>query len=101
MNEHLILLRGVNVSGKNIIKMERLREVLSQNGFENVKTYIQSGNILLESDEKNPDKVAAEIELLIAKHFDLSVSAIAVSKKTLKQVLEENPFLDQNSNLKK
>ncbi len=101
MNEHLILLRGINVSGKNIIKMERLREVLSQNGFENVKTYIQSGNILLESEDKNSEKVAREIENLIETHFELHVSAIAVSKKILKKVLEENPFLNQNSDLKK
>lgn len=50
MKTHIVLLRGVNVSGKNSIKMAVFKTILSDNGFKNVTTYIQSGNIVLSSD---------------------------------------------------
>lgn len=50
MKTYFVLLRGVNVSGKNIIKMAILKDLLIKNDFKNVTTYIQSGNIILETN---------------------------------------------------
>ena len=49
MTTHLALLRGINVSGHNMIKMEALKTTLESIGFENVQTYIQSGNVFVET----------------------------------------------------
>ena len=51
MKIHIILLRGINVSGKNKIQMVALRQLLNELNFQNVQTYIQSGNIVLDSEE--------------------------------------------------
>ena len=51
MKKHIILLRGINVSGKNKIQMAALRQLLNELNFQNVQTYIQSGNIVLDSEE--------------------------------------------------
>ena len=51
MTTHLALLRGINVSGHNIIKMEALKTTLEAIGFQNVQTYIQSGNVFVDTDE--------------------------------------------------
>ena len=50
MKKYIILLRGINVSGKNILSMSDLRQILNDLDFQNVQTYIQSGNIILESE---------------------------------------------------
>ena len=51
MKKHIILLRGINVSGKNKIQMAALRQLFNELNFQNVQTYIQSGNIVLDSEE--------------------------------------------------
>ena len=51
MKTHLALLRGINVSGHNMIKMEVLKTLLEKAGFQNIQTYIQSGNVFVDSDE--------------------------------------------------
>jgi uncharacterized protein (DUF1697 family) len=51
-HQYFLFLRALNVSGKNIIKMADLKSILTQNGFENVMTYIQSGNIIFISSSK-------------------------------------------------
>ena len=57
MTTHLALLRGINVSGHNMIKMEVLKTTLEAVGFKNVQTYIQSGNVFVDTEEENPAKI--------------------------------------------
>jgi len=57
MITHLALLRGINVSGHNMIKMDVLKKVLENIGFLNVKTYIQSGNVFVTTSEESAAKV--------------------------------------------
>ena len=66
MTRFIILLRGINVSGKNKLPMQDLRELLDGLGYLNVQTYIQSGNIILDTDEK---KVEVMTFLLLLKPF--------------------------------
>ncbi len=53
MTTHLALLRGINVSGHSMIKMEALKTTLEAIGFQNVQTYIQSGNVFVDTEEEN------------------------------------------------
>ncbi|RZJ68387.1 MAG: DUF1697 domain-containing protein, partial [Flavobacterium sp.] len=64
MHTYLALLRGVNISGKKIIKMEGLRRLFESAGYENVQTYIQSGNVIFDSEVAHGE-VAGNIEKLI------------------------------------
>ncbi|WP_109831522.1 DUF1697 domain-containing protein [Reichenbachiella versicolor] len=100
MDKYVALLRGVNVSGKNKIKMADLREALSRSIIDNVETYIQSGNIIFEADI--PAKESEElINLVIKKEFGFDVPVLVLSVETLKTVVECNPFLDKVDDEKK
>lgn len=92
MNNYIALLRGVNVSGKNILKMAELREVLEKAGFLNVSTYIQSGNIIFQSNESSK-ALKSKIEELIATQFGLTVPTLILTIEELKKIAENNPFI--------
>jgi uncharacterized protein (DUF1697 family) len=68
MITHLALLRGINVSGHNMIKMEALKSTLEAIGFQKVRTYIQSGNVFVDAEEESASKVGFLIkqEILLA-----------------------------------
>ena len=59
---YIALLKGINVGGHKKVPMAELRELLTKSGFENVQTYIQSGNVLLRSSEKNIQKIEDTIK---------------------------------------
>ena len=73
MYTHLALLRGINVSGHNMIKMEILKNVLENKGFQNVRTYIQSGNVFVDSEEEHGASVGFAIKQEIFKQLGLEV----------------------------
>jgi uncharacterized protein (DUF1697 family) len=85
------LLRGINVGGKNKIKMADLRSMLEAMGFMRVQTYIQSGNVLFESSEEEKT-IQAQMEQKISETFGFSVSVILRSAEELKQIVENCPF---------
>lgn len=85
------LLRGINVGGKNKIKMADLRAMLEAMGFERVQTYIQSGNVLFESADEEKT-VQAQMEQKIAETFGFTISVILRSAEELKQIVENCPF---------
>lgn len=91
MKTYIVLLRGVNVSGKNLIKISELKETLSNAGFSNVSTYIQSGNIILKSAL---EKTAIEetVHKLILEHFNCSVHVFCLTVSDMEQALANNPF---------
>lgn len=102
MTTHLVLLRGINVSGHNMIKMDALKTSLESIGFTDVKTYIQSGNVFVTSEEDNSNKIGFDITLHISKTFGLDVPTIVLSKKDLESCMTNNPFLKKsNVDLKK
>jgi hypothetical protein len=68
--QYLALLRGINVGGKNIIKIVDLKASFEAMGFSNVLTYIQSGNVVFQSDEKDKAVLATRIEKGLSKRFD-------------------------------
>jgi uncharacterized protein (DUF1697 family) len=94
-----VLLRGINVGGKNKVPMAELRSVLEDLGFENVSTYIASGNVFLDS-RLSAAKVAAKIEAALPKAFKLDSSIVRVaviSRAELETVVKQRPkgFGDQ------
>lgn len=95
MTTHLALLRGINVSGHNMIKMEALKVTLEAIGFQNVRTYIQSGNVFLDTDEESASKVGFMIRQEIFKAFGHEVPVVMVNIEDLKACFKNNPFLSE------
>lgn len=100
MNKCIALLRGVNVSGKNKIKMVELKSALSMAGLQNVQTYIQSGNILFESNLSN-DEAAQLISKIIKGKFGYDVPSLVVAQEMMKTVMASNPFIHKVDDEKK
>jgi len=99
--KYIAFLRGINVGGKNKIKMETLREVFSNApGFSNVKTYINSGNVIFETSETDDKKLAAKIETAIEKEFALKIKVMTRTFDEIKDIIENNPFAGQFENEK-
>ena len=101
MQTHLILLRGINVSGHNMIKMEILKTTLENIGFLNVRTYIQSGNVFVDTPEENASKVGFQIQQEIFKSLGLDVPLVVVNKLDLESCFKNNPFLKNTLDIKK
>lgn len=95
MTTHLALLRGINVSGHNMIKMEALKTTLEAIGFQNVQTYIQSGNVFVDTNEENSSKVGFQIKQEIFKAFGHEVPVVVIAKEDLKACFKNNPFLKE------
>lgn len=94
MTTHLALLRGINVSGHNMIKMEALKTILEGIGFKNVQTYIQSGNVFIDSEEENAFAVGFKIKQEIFKALGHEVPVVVIGKADLEACLN-NPFLKE------
>ncbi|OPH57555.1 hypothetical protein BC351_03250 [Paenibacillus ferrarius] len=90
MPRYIALLRGINVSGQKIIKMDKLRDIFESMGFQKVITYIQSGNVIFNSDD-GPDEVRDRIvsELLSQLNFDIPVVIRTVDQ--FKEVVNQTP----------
>jgi uncharacterized protein (DUF1697 family) len=91
MTQYLVLLRGINVGGKNIIKMADLKASFEAMGFSNVVTYIQSGNVLIESAEKDKSLLTTKIETGLSKRFNFLARVAVVSQKELAGIVKSAP----------
>jgi uncharacterized protein (DUF1697 family) len=89
----IVLLRGINIGSRNRIAMPALRELLGGAGFEDVRTYVQSGNIVLRS-ELVPAKLASECERLIAETLGLQIPVVVRTRDELAAVVAGNPLGD-------
>ena len=90
---YLVLLRGINVGGKNPVPMARLREPLEDLGYSNVVTYIASGNVVLTS-ERPPAEIKRQIEEALPKAFRLHSELVAVlvlTRAQLRAVVDQKP----------
>lgn len=95
MHTHLALLRGINVSGHNLMKMDALKKALEHFGFQNVQTYIQSGNVFVDSEEENGPSVGFQIKQEIFKVFGHEVPVIVIGKQDLENCFTNNSFLQE------
>jgi uncharacterized protein (DUF1697 family) len=98
-HSYLALLRGINVGGKNMIKMADLKACLEQAGFKKVRTYIQSGNVLFESAKSDTAQLARSLEQTIEKQFGVPVGVAVFEKKRWQAIVDKAPAAwgsDQN-----
>jgi uncharacterized protein (DUF1697 family) len=94
---YIAILRGINVSGQKKILMEDLRYLMEGQGFQNVRTYIQSGNIIFESTETLSEKIRSKIENTIFNKYGFHVPVIIRTKDEMENVISNNPFLNREN----
>jgi uncharacterized protein (DUF1697 family) len=88
---HILLLRGVNLASRNRLAMASLRDALTNEGFADVRTYLQSGNVLLSAGGK-AEAIANDVKRVIQKQFGLDIAVVARSRAQLAKVVELNPL---------
>ena len=91
MAPRVLLLRGINLGPNKRVPMAELRELLSGAGFEDVRTYVQSGNVVLSSDAA-PDELERRSERLISERFGFDVPVVVRTRDDLAAVVEHNPL---------
>ena len=92
MTTYISILRGINVSGQKIIKMDALQKMYENLGFQSVKTYIQSGNVIFKSKDSKIDGVVQTISRQIKKDFGFDVPVIVLTIDKLKKIIKNSPF---------
>jgi len=100
MPRQIALLRGINLGSRNRIAMPTLRELLTQAGFEDVRTYLQSGNVVLSSGATSK-RLARELEKLIGERFDLQIAVVVRTRAELAKVVKRNPLAEVATNPKR
>lgn len=92
MNTYVVLLRGINVGGRNTLPMKELVAVLEDLGCRNVRTYIQSGNVVLQSKNKSPSDLSQKISLGVKTRRGFEPYVLLLHLEDLKQAIAANPF---------
>ena len=95
MQAYVAMLRGVNVTGHNPIKMEQLRGLYDRLGYQKVETYLQSGNIVFQAETENPALLSKRISESILDSFGFETPVIVRTSKEMETVVANNPFLKE------
>lgn len=88
--KYVVLLRGINISGKNKISMSELKSEIKNNNYKNVITYLNSGNVILESDLSKED-ITKDIHNIILNRFKIDIPIYVISTLELKDILNNKP----------
>ena len=91
MNQYVALLRGINVGGKNIIKMTALKTCFEELGFKDVGTYIQSGNVLFSAAGSDQARLTKRIEEALSKTFNYQSRVVVRSHKQMREIVAKAP----------
>ena len=91
MKRYMALLRGINISGKNKVVMAELKKEFESLKFEDVKTYLNSGNAIFSSRE-NIEKITKQIEEMLKKNYDFKIPVFVLEQEKLKDILEHAPI---------
>ena len=91
MIRYIALLRGVNIGGKNKVPMAELKRGFEKIAFEEVKTYLNSGNVIFSSNEDDTQKIGYQIEAMIQNEFDLEIPVFVISTAELIDILHHVP----------
>ena len=95
MPTYVAMLRGINVGSGKIVKMERLRASFEALGFGGVRTYVQSGNVIFESEQKSPTGLSNKIEEKIQRDFGFTVPLLVKTSKEMEQIVSDNPLVKE------
>jgi len=90
---YIAMLRGINVSGQKIVSMEKLRASFATLGFNRIRTYVQSGNVIFEASKTSPSVLSKSIEEEILSDFGFSVLLVLRLWDEMKRIADDNPFL--------
>ena len=91
MNRYIALLRGINVGGKNSIKMHDVKRCFESRGFSDVITYIQSGNVIFNAAETNKKALTEQIEVALSQSFNYSSTVLVFTDKQYEHMIEDAP----------
>ncbi len=91
MKRYVALLRGINIGKKNKVPMTELKKGFEQLEFEEVKTYLNSGNVIFSSNENDTKKFTNQIEGMIKKKFNLDIPVFVIAKEALEDILQNAP----------
>ncbi len=94
MRRQIALLRGINVGGHKKVKMARLRELMEELGYRDVRTYVQSGNVVFSGPDEHPARLARKLETQLAATFGFEVSVVVRSRDELAEIIAANPLRD-------
>ena len=92
MPTYVAMFRGINVGGHKIIKMQDLPASFEALGFRQVRTYVQSGNVIFESEKVSSKSLSKGIEEKILSKFGFSVKLVLRTSSEMKQVVDDNSF---------
>jgi uncharacterized protein (DUF1697 family) len=88
----ICMLRGINLGAHNRVKMDDLKKLCTSLKLRDPQTYVQSGNVIFKTDERNLDKLRKNLETAIHKKFGFQTEAILRTAKDLREVIAQNPF---------
>ena len=91
MKRYMAFLRGINISGKNKVSMAELKIGFERLGFESVRTYMNSGNVIFSSDKDDIDGFRSQIETMVKKQFGLDIPVFVISQEELEDILHNAP----------
>jgi uncharacterized protein (DUF1697 family) len=100
MNTYIALLRGINVGGRNTLPMKELVVLLEAIGCRNVRTYIQSGNVVLQSENKSSSDLSKQIGFSVKKYHGFEPHVLLLQLKEFERAIAENPFSEAESDPK-
>lgn len=89
--KYIVLLRGVNISGKNKVSMPKLKQLLEENNYQNVSTYLNSGNIIIESNINNKELIVENISKIIEINFNIKIPIYIMTVPELEDILNNSP----------
>lgn len=89
--KYIALLRGINVGGNKRIEMKKLKALFESLGYNNVSTYINSGNIIFESSDKKQSVISENIKMCLKNEFGFDISTLVKSKLEMQKIAEAIP----------
>ena len=94
MPTSIALLRGINIGSRNRIDMAGLRAAVAELGYRDVRTHLQSGNVVFDAGRRSPRRASAEIEKQIAVRYGLEVAVLVRTAGELERIVRDNPLAE-------
>jgi uncharacterized protein (DUF1697 family) len=97
MAKYIVFLRGINVGGNKKVPMIKLKNVLEEFGFQNVRTLLASGNVILESKKENLSSLSKKISAILEEAFGFTILVILRDRNEIEKIIKSDPFKDINA----
>ena len=97
MTTYISILRGINVSGQKMIKMDALKEMYKDLHFTNIQIYIQSGNVIFQNIQSKQTDLGQKISKELMRKFGFEIPVIVLDTFELKEIIEKNPFVSDET----